>query len=180
MKNEERRIMQEIQFIAPAALHDEMLRLRNDKQMDFLESLTGMDWGVADEKDTPEKLRGLGVVYHLESTITGERIALKTATTNRELPEIPSVSDIWKIADFYEREVFDFYGITFVGHPDMRRLYLRNDWIGYPMRKDNDPENRPLLLWRAHANNMYTNWLNYYVYQSTPYDLYGTPDFREI
>ena len=172
--------MQEIQFIAPAALHDEMLRLRNDKQMDFLESLTGMDWGVADEKDTPEKLRGLGVVYHLESTITGERIALKTATTNRELPEIPSVSDIWKIADFYEREVFDFYGITFVGHPDMRRLYLRNDWIGYPMRKDNDPENRPLLLWRAHANNLYTNWLNYYVYQSTPYDLMGTPDFGSI
>lgn len=69
--------MQEIQFIAPAALHDEMLRLRNEKQMDFLESLTGMDWGVADEKDAPEKLRGLGVVYHLESTITGERIALK-------------------------------------------------------------------------------------------------------
>ena len=157
-----------------------MLRLRNEKQMDFLESLTGMDWGVADEKDAPEKLRGLGVVYHLESTITGERIALKTATTNRELPEIPSVSDIWKIADFYEREVFDFYGITFVGHPDMRRLYLRNDWIGYPMRKDNDPENRPLLLWRAHANNLYTNWLNYYVYQSTPFDLMGTPDFGSI
>lgn len=50
MKNEERRIMQEIQFIVPAALHDEMLRLRNEKQIDFLESLTGMDWGVADEK----------------------------------------------------------------------------------------------------------------------------------
>ena len=99
--------MQEIQFIAPVALHDEMLRLRNEKQMDFLESLTGMDWGAADEKDTPEKLRGLGVVYHLESTVTGERIALKTATTNRDLPEIPSVSDIWKIADFYEREVYD-------------------------------------------------------------------------
>ena len=86
--------MQEIQFIAPAALHDEMLRLRNEKQMDFLESLTGMDWGVADEKDAPEKLRGLGVVYHLESTITGERIALKTATTNRELPEIPSSTNV--------------------------------------------------------------------------------------
>ena len=56
-----------------------MLRLRNEKQMDFLESLTGMDWGVEDEKDAPEKLRGLGVVYHLESTVTGERIALKTA-----------------------------------------------------------------------------------------------------
>ncbi len=121
--------MQEIQFIAPAALHDEMLRLRNEKQMDFLESLTGMDWGVADEKDAPEKLRGLGVVYHLESTITGERIALKTATTNRELPEIPSVSDIWKIADFYEREVFDFYGITFV-HGVMRfRVSLEGEII---------------------------------------------------
>ncbi len=46
--------MQEIQFIVPAALHDEMLRLRNEKQMDFLECLTGMDWGVADEKDAPE------------------------------------------------------------------------------------------------------------------------------
>ena len=147
MKNEERRIMQEIQFIASAALHDEMLRLRNEKQMDFLESLTGMDWGVTDEKDAPEKLRGLGVVYHLESTVTGERIALKTAVTDRERPEIPSVSDIWKIADFYEREVFDYYGIVFVGHPDMRRLYLRNDWVGYPMRKDNDPEkDNPLCM----------------------------------
>ena len=117
-----------------------MLRLRNEKQMDFLESLTGMDWGAASEKDAPEKLRGLGVVYHLESTVTGERIAVRTATADREQPEIPSVSDIWKIANFYEREVFDFYGITFIGHPDMRRLYLRNDWTGYPMRKDNNPE----------------------------------------
>ena len=46
--------------------------------------------------------------------------------------------------------------------------------------KDDDPENKPLLLWRAHANNLYTNWLNYYVYQSTPFDLYGTPDFDAI
>ena len=44
----------------------------------------------------------------------------------------------------------------------------------------NQLENRPLLMWRAHANNLYTNWLNYYVYQSTPFDLYGTPDFSEI
>lgn len=73
--------MKEIQYIAPEELHDEMLRLRNDRKMDFLESLTGMDWGVTDEKDEPDTARGLGVVYHLESTVTGERMALRTATT---------------------------------------------------------------------------------------------------
>ena len=46
--------------------------------------------------------------------------------------------------------------------------------------ENNDCKNKPLLLWRAHANNLYTNWLNYYVYQSTPFDLIGTPDFSSI
>ena len=65
----------------------------------------------------------LGVVYQLESTVTGKRTAIRTATLNREHPELPSVCDIWKAADFLEREVFDFYGVVFVGHPDIRRLY---------------------------------------------------------
>ena len=131
----------EIRYIEPAALHDEMLRLRQEEQMDFLECLTGMDWGEPDAaKDTPDTPRGLGVVYQLESTVTGKRTAIRTATLDREHPELPSVCDIWKAADFLEREVFDFYGVVFVGHPDMRRLYLRNDWVGYPMRKDDDPE----------------------------------------
>ena len=137
----------EIKYIEPSVLHDEMLRLRKEKQMDFLECLSGMDWGIPDEKDAPDTPRGLGVVYLLESTITGERIAVRTATLNREHPELPSVSDIWKAADFNEREVYDFYGIVFIGHPDMRRLYLRNDWVGYPMRKDNEPEkDNPLRM----------------------------------
>ena len=137
----------EIKYIEPSVLHDEMLRLRKEKQMDFLECLSGMDWGIPDEKDAPDTPRGLGVVYLLESTITSERIAVRTATLNREHPELPSVSDIWKAADFNEREVYDFYGIVFIGHPDMRRLYLRNDWVGYPMRKDNEPEkDNPLRM----------------------------------
>ena len=137
----------EIKYIEPSVLHDEMLRLRKEKQMDFLECLSGMDWGIPDEKDAPDTPRGLGVVYLLESTVTGERIAVRTATLNREHPELPSVSDIWKAADFNEREVYDFYGIVFIGHPDMRRLYLRNDWVGYPMRKDNEPEkDNPLRM----------------------------------
>ena len=131
--------MNEQKYIAPALLHNEMLRLRNEQKMDFLESLTGMDWGEPEENDEPNKARGLGVVYHLESTITGERIVLRTATLNRENPELPSVSAIWKTAELNEREVYDFFGIRFAGHLDMRRLFLRNDWVGYPLRKDDDP-----------------------------------------
>lgn len=132
--------MEEIKYIEPIALHEEMLRLRDERKMDFLESLTGMDWGVPDEKDAPETTRGLGVVYHFESTETGERTVVKTSTLDREHPELPTVSDIWKTANINEREVFDFFGIVFIGHPDMRRIYLRNDWVGYPLRKDDDPE----------------------------------------
>ena len=76
----------EIKYIEPSVLHDEMLRLRKEKQMDFLECLSGMDWGIPDEKDAPDTPRGLGVVYLLESTVTGERIAVRTATLNREHP----------------------------------------------------------------------------------------------
>ncbi len=132
--------MEEMKYIKPQDLHAELKRLREVEKMDFLESLTGMDWGVPAEGDAPEMQRGLGVVYHLESTVTGKRMAVKTSTLDRENPSLPSVTDIWKGAELPEREVYDFYGIVFVGHPDMRRLYLRNDWVGYPFRKDNDPE----------------------------------------
>ena len=115
------------------------LELRNDPRMqfDFLVSLTGMDWG-----DT------LGVVYHLRSTASGSEIVLKTSTAEKENPELPTVSDIWKTANLNEREAYDFFGIRFVGHPDMRRLYLRSDWVGFPLRKDYDasPEINPIRL----------------------------------
>ncbi len=139
--------MEEMIYIDPQDLHKKMLRLRTEEQLDFLESLTGMDWGVPDEKDKEGMLRGLGVVYHLESTVSGKRMTVKTATLDRENPQLPSVTDIWKGADLPEREVYDFFGITFIGHPDMRRLFLRNDWVGYPLRKDNNPEkDNPLLM----------------------------------
>ncbi|KAA6347073.1 NADH-quinone oxidoreductase subunit C/D, partial [termite gut metagenome] len=129
--------MNEIIEIATKDFHEEALKLRREKQMDFLEDLIGMDWG-----DT------LGVVYLLESSVTGERTAIKTATTDRENPTLFSVCDIWKAAELKEREVYDFFGIRFVNHPDMRRLYLRSDWVGHPLRKDDDPtdERNPLRL----------------------------------
>ena len=134
-------------YVKPEELHSTMVRLRKEKQMDFLRSLTGMDWGIPDEKDAEGTLRGLGVVYHLESTDTQERMVVKTSTLDREHPEVPTVTDIWKGADLPEREAYDFFGIVFIGHPDMRRLFLRSDWVGYPFRKDNDPaKENPLRM----------------------------------
>ncbi|MDO4930315.1 MAG: NADH-quinone oxidoreductase subunit D [Bacteroidales bacterium] len=123
--------------VAPAELRAEMERLKNEEKMDFLENLVGMDWGE----------EGLGVIYQLESTTTGKRAELKSVTADRENPMLPSVSDLWDIANIYEREVFDFFGIKFTGHPDMRRIFLREDWVGYPMRKDDEAEkNNPLRM----------------------------------
>ena len=111
-------------------------RLRNKEGFDFLRSLTGMDWGE----------EGLGCVYHLENTSTGENIVLSTADTDRENASLPSVHDLWKGANINEREAYDFFGIKFIGHPDLRRFFLRDDWKGYPLRKDYDPSLNPLNM----------------------------------
>ncbi len=107
-------------------------------EFDVLTAVVGMDW-----KDS------LGVVYYLTSTSRNwEVISVKVAVTDRQNPMIHSVSDLWKVANFQEREVYDFYGIKFINHPDMRRFFLRNDWKGYPLRKDYDanPELNPIPL----------------------------------
>lgn len=121
------------------AFHELAYRLRTDEDLlfDYLVCMTGMDWGET-----------LGVVYHLSSTRYGYQIVLKIETSDRENPELPSVSDIWTTANLNEREVLDFYGIHFINHPDMRHLFLRNDWVGYPFRKDynEDPEINPVRL----------------------------------
>lgn len=123
--------------VAPADLRKEMERLRAEEHMDFLENLTGLDW----------EEEGLGVIYQLESTETGKRVSLKSVCADRENPMLPSVSDLWDIANIYEREVYDFYGIIFTGHPDMRRIFLREDWVGFPMRKDDETKkNNPLRM----------------------------------
>jgi NADH-quinone oxidoreductase subunit C/D len=114
--------------VKPESLRKLAATLKNGFRYDYLRSLTGCDWGEA----------GFGVVYHLEATDSGNRLTVKTATANRTKPELPTVCDIWRTAEFNEREVYDYYGVTFTGHPDMRRLFLRDDFIGYPLRKDFD------------------------------------------
>ena len=115
----------------------EMLRDDRETQFDFLVCMTGADWGET-----------LGVVYHLRSTTLGHEVVLRIETADREHPVLPSVCDLWHSANLNEREVYDFYGIRFTGHPDMRRLYLRSDWVGFPLRKDYDasPEINPIRL----------------------------------
>ena len=112
----------------------EMEELKNEKHFDYLVTIVGEDFGT-DE--------GLGCIYILENTNTHERCSVKQlAKTVGTEYVIPTVSKLWADADLLEREVFDFFGIKFLGHPDMRRLFLRNDFSGYPLRKDfnMDPE----------------------------------------
>lgn len=123
--------------VAPAELHAEMKRLHDEEGMDLLLNLTGVDW--MDD--------GLGVVYQVESTATGKQACVKAVAESRENPWLPSVCDLWDIANIYEREVYDFYGIIFTGHPDMRRIFMRQDWVGFPFRKDDETEqNNPLRM----------------------------------
>ena len=134
-------------YVEPASLHEVAVALRDDAelQFDFLRSLTGMDWGE----------EGLGVVYHLESTRLGHQLVMRTATADRERPELPTVCDVWKAAELNEREVYDYYGVIFINHPDMRRLYLRDDWVGYPLRKDFDEseELNPIRMTNEESND---------------------------
>jgi NADH-quinone oxidoreductase subunit C/D len=123
---------------------EEMANLKSQKHFDYLVTIVGEDFG---------KGEGLGCIYILENTETHERCSVKmlartqvcgdglssngTGDTDGQLiPYIPTVSNIWRVADLLEREVYDFYGIVFLGHPDMRRLFLRSDFKGYPFRKD--------------------------------------------
>lgn len=113
--------------VQPENLHPLMLQLKNNPQthFDYLFCLTGVDWETA-----------LGVVYHLESTTHRHIIVVKVQTEDRENPTFDSVFDIWATAEFHEREVFDFFGIKFNNHPNLKRLFLTDEWTGYPLRKD--------------------------------------------
>jgi NADH-quinone oxidoreductase subunit C len=112
--------------VQPSRLRNLALILKDHEsaRFDFLFCLSGVDYK-----------QELGVVYHLRSTVYGHTIVLKTMTSDRNRPLLDTVADIWKTAEFHEREVFDLLGIRFYGHPDMRRFFLEPS-AGYPLRKD--------------------------------------------
>ena len=122
--------VESFRMVAERVCHDP------EEPMDYLRDIVGMDWGE----------NGLGALYYLESTRTHQQIVLETSVNNREQAFIPSVCDLWKTAEIKEREVFDFFGIRFLNNPDMRRIFLREDWKGYPLRKDYDMNSNPLSM----------------------------------
>ena len=103
------------------------LRDTENLYFDYLSCLTGVDNGI--EKKTME------VIYHLYSIPYNHSIILKVEL-ERENLELPTISTIWRTADWHEREVYDMFGIKFSGHPDLRRILLPADWEGFPLRKD--------------------------------------------
>ncbi len=109
------------------------MELRNNPALnfDYLFCLTCIDWKTH-----------LTVVYHLESTLYRHIIVIKSKL-ERNQPEIETVSQIWKTAEFHEREVYELFGVNFLDHPDLRLLILPDGWEGKnPLRKDfEDPVN---------------------------------------
>jgi len=120
--------------LAPDKLPEACLLLRDhpDTYFDFLSSVSAVDDGGGEKP--------FWVVYHLASIPYKRQLTLKVnvgeGRSLDQLPEVPSVSAVWRTAEWHEREAFDLMGIFFTGHPDLRRILLPEDWQGYPLRKD--------------------------------------------
>jgi NADH-quinone oxidoreductase subunit C/D len=123
--------IEENQYLTITVIPDQLRKLAvtlKSEGFDFLIHLTGVDYGDA-----------IGVVYLLcQSSDLNKTVVLKTSTADRENPYLPTVSDIWVSALLNEREVYDFLGVRFIDHPDMRHLFLTDRWKGFPLRKDYD------------------------------------------
>ncbi|MBF0239155.1 MAG: NADH-quinone oxidoreductase subunit C [SAR324 cluster bacterium] len=113
--------------ITATSLHEVMRTMRQqpDLGFDMLCSHTAVDWLE----------NGFELIYVLYSTQFRQSLMI-IVNIPRENPVIPTVSDIWLTAEAQEREVFDLFGVQYDHHPDLRRLFLEDDWVGYPMRKD--------------------------------------------
>jgi NADH-quinone oxidoreductase subunit C len=104
------------------------LKAAPEARFDFLADISGVDRGVEEEPR-------FEVNYHLFSTTKHHRLRLKVVL-NEEDARVPTVTGVWRTANWHERETFDLVGIIFEGHPDLRRILLPDDWQGHALRKD--------------------------------------------
>jgi len=116
-------------YVDRACLREACAILRDDTEcaFNFLSDVTCVDWYPAEPR--------FEVVYHLLSILKKERVRLKVRL-NSASPTVESLTSLWPGANYFEREVFDLFGIRFNGHPYMRRLLMPEDWEGHPLRKD--------------------------------------------
>jgi len=101
--------------------------LKHDQKFNRVSTVTAVDRYPAEPR--------FEVVYHLHSVERNERVRLKCRVGGED-PAIESVTSVWRGANWYEREVFDLFGIRFLNHPDLRRILMPDDWEGHPLRKD--------------------------------------------
>ena len=132
--------------VAPAAIAEVAAFLKHDPRLrfDHLNNLSGVDYFEPDATKAAKFGHDphIEVVYHL-SSFEHKHLAVVKVKLPRwkngvvgDLPEIPTVSHVWAIADWHERETYDLMGIRFVGHPNPRRILCPEDWVGHPLRKD--------------------------------------------
>jgi NADH-quinone oxidoreductase subunit C len=133
--------------VDPARLVEVCTFLRDDLRLRFemLNDISGVDYLEPDAKKAAKAgfEPHLEVVYHLSSfTYPGRRFTVKVILprwkndTPGELPEVPTLAEVWRTADWQEREVYDLVGVAFRGHPNLQRILLGDDWVGHPLRKD--------------------------------------------
>jgi NADH-quinone oxidoreductase subunit C len=116
-------------IIVPAdRLLDVAVHLRDatGAKFDYLSDVTASDW--------PPRAKRFDVVYCLFSTTRRQRVRVKVRAGDGD--PVPSVTGVWPAANWLEREVYDLFGVNFVGHPDRRRILMPDEWQGYPQRKD--------------------------------------------
>lgn len=117
----------------------ETLRDNSQLRFDTLIDLCGVDYSTyGEDLSAKQNLRNkrFAVIYHLLSVELNQRIRIRALAENDEFPVVDSVTEIWPVANWFEREAFDLYGIVFTGHPDLRRILTDYGFIGNPFRKD--------------------------------------------
>ncbi|HRH82467.1 MAG TPA: NADH-quinone oxidoreductase subunit C [Thiobacillaceae bacterium] len=116
--------------------HGVCTQLRDESGLAFdtLIDLSGVDYSAY--KDGTREGGRFAVVAHLQSVAKNHRVRVRAFCDDDELPLVASVVDVWAVANWYEREAFDLYGIVFDGHPDLRRILTDYGFIGHPFRKD--------------------------------------------
>jgi len=102
----------------------------------FLKIAAGFDFNYLNYITAVDYQTHFELVYHLVSIEHNQDMILKTRLADREKPTLSSVVDLWKGADFQEREIYDLFGISFTGHPNLKRIFLWEGFQGYPLRKD--------------------------------------------